>query len=404
MLFADDLLILGRTDTEIYKKIRIAQEWCSVNKMEINFEKTQILDKEKDKLWPIWSIEKDKFEDIKSVESFSYLGVPQTFKRQVQWTYGPHTNQIVSRAKKFRSAISKITVESIDRAEAIKVCWENVAIPSILFGCETTIFTTKTLKELETIQYAVAKQCLGVRWDTSGLGARVEAGMMSMSSRIMIQQLNYLNYVLAKPVSSIAHQAWVENVHGTWSSPLDKLWSDIKDKSCTRGKFGLGEVKQSVLSLENLNIEREIQNFSSLKYMTSKSLKPRGQYLRKSKTQNIIKAFRVGDWRIGVRELSRKGLVKDCPFGCQSKFDLAHFLFWCPLLDRVRKETGLYEFYNTSRMKWEMTDTDIIVKFLWAMNDDPMVVKHHGNILVTLRNKWYKLAKAHGISLGVTIK
>ena len=109
----------------------------------------------------------------------------------------------------------------------------------------------------------------------------------------------------------------------------------------------------------------------------------------------------MGDWRIGVRELSRDGLVKNCPFGCHSKFDLAHFLFWCPLLDRVRKETGMYEFYNTSRMKWNMTDTEIIVNFLWAMNDDPVVVKNHGNILVTLRNKWYRLATARGIALGV---
>ena len=315
LLFADDLLILGRTVKEINQKIQIVQDWCEVNKMEINFDKTQILDKEKDKLWPVWSIEKDKFEDIKSVHSFPYLGVPQTFKGLVQWTYGPHTTQIVSRAKKFRSAINKITVESIDRAEAIKVCWENVAIPSILFGCETTVFTSKTMKALEQVQCSVAKKCLGVRWDTSGLGARVEAGMMSMSSRVMVQQINYLNYVLAKPENSITHQAWIENVHGNWISPLNKLWSEIKDKTNTRGKLRVGDVKQSVLSYENLKIEREMPHYPSLMYMTSKSLKPRGQYLKRSTPQNIIKAFRVGDWRIGVRELTSDGLRGKCPFG-----------------------------------------------------------------------------------------
>ena len=73
------------------------------------------------------------------------------------------------------------------------------------------------------------------------------------------------------------------------------------------------------------------------------------------------------------------------------------------VLDVVRKETGLYEFYNTNRMKWGMSDTEVIIKFLWAMNDDPAVVKHRGNILIKLRNKWYQLAEKQGIFLGVKI-
>ena len=372
--------------------------------MEINFEKTKNLDKEKDRIWPVWNVDKEVFEDIEAVHSFPYLGIPQTFKAQIQWTYGPHASQMVSRARKFRSAINRMTVESIDRAEATKVCWENVAIPSILFGCETTVITAKTLKTLEMIQCSVARKCLGVRWDTSGLGARVEAGMMSMSSRIMIQQINYLNYVLAKPEDSITHQAWAENVYGNWQSPLKKLWSDIKDRSNTRGKFGLREVKQSMIAVENLNIEREIKHHTSLKYMTSKALKPRGHYLKTSTAQNIIKAFRVGDWRIGVRELSRDGQVRNCPFGCHALFDLPHFLFWCPLLDDVRKSTGLYEYFNTTRMKWNLSETEIVIDFLWAMNDDPAIVKHRGNTLVKMRNKWFKLAIANGQALGVNVK
>ena len=73
------------------------------------------------------------------MRSFKYLGVPISFKGQVLWTYGPHSHQIISRS------IYKITVDSIDKAKAVKVCWENVAIPSVLFGsetetCETTNF------------------------------------------------------------------------------------------------------------------------------------------------------------------------------------------------------------------------------------------------------------------------
>ena len=95
--------------------------------------------------------------------------------------------------------------------------------------------------------------------------------------------------------------------------------------------------------------------------------------------------------------------MKKCPFGCHAIFDLPHFMFWCPLLDRVRKETGIYEYHNTSRIKWDLTDSEVIINYLWAMNDDPAVVKNRGNSLIQLRNKWYKLAIKHRISLGINI-
>ena len=129
----------------------MTQDWCKMNKMQINFSKTKILDKEKDRLWPVLNVEDQTTDDIESMVSFSYLGVPISFKGQISWTYGPHFDQIIARAKKYRSAIYKIAVSSIDRGETIKICWENVALPSILFGCETTIFTLKSLKMLEKI-------------------------------------------------------------------------------------------------------------------------------------------------------------------------------------------------------------------------------------------------------------
>ena len=213
LLFADDLLILGRSDEEIYEKLECARKWCEMNKMQINFSKTKILDKDKDRLWPVLNENAEEIDNIEAMSSLSYIGVPVSFKVQITWTYGPHFSQITTRAKKYRAAIYKIAVSSIDRGETIKTCWENVALPSILFGSETTIFTLKTLKTLEKIQCEMAKLCLGVRWDTSGLGARVEAGMVSIQSRIMSRQLNYLNSVLMRP-DSTAYQAWFENTHG----------------------------------------------------------------------------------------------------------------------------------------------------------------------------------------------
>ena len=372
LLFADDLMIVGKSVKEIREKIKLTQLWCKDNKMEVNFDKTKILDKNKDRLWPVWSLTSDDREHIESVPSFSYLGVPITFKRSVQWTNDPHSKQIIARAKKYKSAIYRISVESIDKGEAIKAAWENIAIPSILFGCETTVFTKKTLVTLEQIQCQVARLCLGVRSDTSGLGARVEAGMMRMSSRIMLNQLNYLNNVIQRSSESNVYQAWLENINGQWSSPLRKLWNDIKDRSRTRGIVSPKKVKSVVVAYENLFIHREIPKFASLKYMTSMSLKQKGLYLRRTRSQDILKAFRVGDCRLGIKELKVDDKVVMCPFNCKVKLDLPHFMFRCPKLERTRQEVGILDFLNTVGKRAELTDKDILVQFLWAMNDDPV--------------------------------
>ena len=307
-MFADDLLILGPTDKEIHRKLKIVQNWCEDNKMEINFDKTKILDKDKDRLWPVWSADTEKWNSVESVNSFPYLGVPISFKGQIMWTYGPHHDQIVARAKKYKAAIFKIGVDSIDRGEAIKVCWENVALPSILFGCETTNFSKKTIEKLEQIQCQVAKLCLGVRWDTSGLGSRVETGMMSMSSRIMTRQLNYLNSILKRPNGNV-YQAWMENTYGGWKSPLKKMWSDIKSKSYTYGVFQHKRVKEYVMMMENISIEREMKGHDSLQFMTSHKIKSRGPYIKRLRFQDILKVFRVGDWRLGIKELKQPVVV-----------------------------------------------------------------------------------------------
>ena len=51
LLFADDLMVLGRSDEEIRRKLDVVQNWCSRNGMEVNFSKTKILDKNNDKKW-----------------------------------------------------------------------------------------------------------------------------------------------------------------------------------------------------------------------------------------------------------------------------------------------------------------------------------------------------------------
>ena len=176
----------------------------------------------------------------------------------------------------------------------------------------------------------------------------------------------------------------------------------MKSKSYTYGEFKKENVQKAVLALENINIERKIEKSKSLQFMTARCVKARGNYIKRSESQDILKAFRVGDWRIGIKELKKPGLPTKCPFGCQTLFDLPHFMFWCPQLDVVRRETGISDFFHVYNSA-SYEDNDIIRRFLWASDDDPDEVRKHGQTVIRMRNSWYKAAVSKKINLNVRI-
>ena len=117
-----------------------------------------------------------------------------------------------------------------------------------------------------------------------------------------------------------------------------------------------------------------------------------------------MKSFQVGDWRLGIKELRKNDTNPLCPFGCQTELNIPHFLFWCPVLYKSRKDTGILDFHHSHKLQFAMDDDHIVVRYLWANSDDPLVMKTHGKTLIKLRNTWYRLAQEHGVHLNVRMR
>ena len=64
------------------------------------------------------------------------------------------------------------------------------------------------------------------------------------------------------------------------------------------------------------------------------------------------------------------------------------------------------DFYNSNKQRYEMNDDEVVVRYLWANNDDNLVMKSHGKALIKLRNTWYNLAlsQEHGVHLNVRMR
>ena len=98
-------------------------------------------------------------EDVEGVKDFTHLGVPTSFKGAIGWTFGPQSERSIAKAKKYLGAIYRVGSENIDRREAVKTCWDGIAIQSILFGCETSIFTKKDYQNSRTNPVPSCKTC-----------------------------------------------------------------------------------------------------------------------------------------------------------------------------------------------------------------------------------------------------
>ena len=69
--------------------------------------------------------------------------------------------------------------------------WSNIALPSILYGCESIIFRDCTINTLERIQSNVAKSLLGVPSNTVNICAQTELGLFPFRMLLYKSQLKF---------------------------------------------------------------------------------------------------------------------------------------------------------------------------------------------------------------------
>ena len=90
--------------------------------------------------------------------------------------------------------------------------WKAVAIPSILFGCETLITSKHTISKLERIQSKFTKLLLGL-WKTTPNGyAQTETGLKFVKHNLYLKQLAYFYRVLTMDKQRWAYYAMYEHI------------------------------------------------------------------------------------------------------------------------------------------------------------------------------------------------
>ena len=177
LLFADDIVLISKTAEGLKTLFAIVKSHCDKLLLEINTGegKSEIISPADD----VWDIVDDVGAvslTLRQVLHYKYLGLESHLSPAM--TCRAKNAKCIQTANKYKFACLHIGKRGPDVVDATLATWVNIAVPSILFGCESIIFTQTTIAAIESVQAQVAKRLLGLPSNTANVCAQTELGII----------------------------------------------------------------------------------------------------------------------------------------------------------------------------------------------------------------------------------
>ena len=199
--------------------------------------------------------------------------------------------------------------------DVIHCTWLNIAIPAILTGCESIVFSDTTIDEIDKIQSQVAKFALGVPLNTPNICAQTELGMKKFRHQLFQPQLSYYFRILYLPSTRWVHQALLDHLEGGWNSPYLRYIASLRRQV---GLFSAPSLPSSVKGLCNeyfLNQVNEV--LESHEFIPQLANFSKQKYVTENKMTSVIVQFKLANEGLGnkhpIQGYARKKFCPLCP-------------------------------------------------------------------------------------------
>ncbi len=357
MLFADDLVLISKSKIGLEKMVDKTQKFMREKKLEINFDKTEIMNVGgNDKNKAFWVVKDFKNElpigIIKETEVYRYLGVRLTKSGGVERDIKKHKNELSRKV-----ALTQLTaIHARDPVWAAEAMWKMAMRPAVLYATEVVPCIDKWVDEIEKSENNMARYILGTSRGAPIAGIRGELGWPSVQGEIWKRKLCYRGKIL-----SMGAERWPKklledmerNGYGTvdtfqWRKEVQK--ASEKFEITLEGSMGgegdyenyKREVNSKWWAYEDKKWQSEKAERKSMKFYCKKSLRTMAEHLRGTKISKTLSRFRMGD--IGLIEGKSK---EGCPI-CKEKFEsgVEHILLNCPGCQVLRQKEGIEERVN----------------------------------------------------------
>ena len=136
----------------------------------------------------------------------------------------------ISIGNRYRAACLRIARDGPDVVDLAMTLWNNVAMPSILFGCEYVPFNESTIRELDRHQSSVGKFTLGLPSGAPNVSTAAVLGVRSFRVELYSRQLKYFVRLLSQSSDRWSKDAFLDHLHGGWPSTYVRYMASVRDE------------------------------------------------------------------------------------------------------------------------------------------------------------------------------
>ena len=226
LFFADDIVLIAKTPEGLRKLHHIVQNHCLSLNMKLSTSKSKVMSSCSD-AWEVFE-EEEIVGCLEKVLSFRYLGVEtHLHPYQAAKAMRKRATQISNR---YRGACMRVARDGPDIVDLAASLWTSIAIPSMLYGCETVPFTNQALLEISRHQASIGKFSLGLPPCAPNVSAEIILGIKPFKQVLYTAQLKFYVRLSLQDEDRWAKDALWDNLEGGWSSPYVQLLIDIKNE------------------------------------------------------------------------------------------------------------------------------------------------------------------------------
>ena len=396
LLFANDIVLISRSVDGLKNLFKLVKAHCDKLVLEINTNEGKTEVSPTNTVWEIFGSDGALELSLRQVVEYSYLGLETS--SSILRTMQSKQGKCLKTAKKYKFACLHIGRSGPDVDDVALASWNQVAIPSILYGCESIIFTESTIQGLERIQSEIGKNILGLSLKTVNISAQTELGILPFRFTLYRAQLRFYFRVLSLPNHRWAKKALLEHLSLAWQSPYLQNIISIREKVNLpfvppSPRYLGSHLIQWALSETNHRIAQlKLPNVGTL---SSFSRQP---YAFEHEHLTTIAQFRLSSAGLGNKYPRFAGVLyerqKYCPLCPGTLLTEAHVIFFCPSTEHHRRTFNLH-FYRTAcalkGLDQEGTLREYLNDYNWSKDKHRSECLSLGHALDTLRGHWLAL-------------
>ena len=374
LLFADDIIILGRTTDELEQLRGILEGWCEDFRMRVSAAKTNIISPDKDYVCQLQDRIRKDAEIIGRVSSYKYPGIHQFSTHRKTASYKGET--MISKANMYKDVILRTTRDVIDRIMALSTLWINVALPAILYGVEAVSVSEHIIQQLDLIQTKLGKSVLRIPYSSANTIIYTELGWKPIRLQIAAAKLRFFKRVEDREFKG----SQLVKTCMEWNKGNGRSLYITNHDLLAKYREADQELREITMKQVHLIYQLEVQDSAQNPVSLRLTMVPTRwwkltNFLANSRCSNVMTRFKCMNVGLGNRDAYRaaeavaetSGRVLLCPLCLNGKNNEIHIALYCKslayersiiqvgssplssILDQILQEQGVLDEVNALR-------------------------------------------------------